>query len=321
MVDRLRVIFFGTPAFALPTLEAIHRSRHPLAAVVTQPDRPRGRGHRLTPSPVKARALALGVPVLQPEQLRDDPFPAAIAALEADIGVVAAYGKILPKGLLDTPRLGMINVHASLLPRWRGAAPVHRAVLAGDRETGVTIMRMVPALDAGPVMARTIAAIGPNETSAELEARLAVLGAALLVDVLDRLAGGAIPEVPQDESAVTYASRLERREREVDWTQPAARVHDRIRGLQPWPLAAARLHDLRLLLIGSEIAVPSRTSSETPGTILAVEGGSLVVATGSGAVRLVRVQPEGRPPMAVRDFLNGHPVRPGDRFEPLAPVP
>lgn len=318
MVNSLRVVFFGTPAFALPTLEAIQESHHSLAAVVTQPDRARGRGQRLTPSVVKTRAVEMGVPVLQPTRLRDEPFSAQISALQADIGVVAAYGRILPPPLIEMPRLGMVNVHASLLPRWRGAAPVHRAILAGDRETGVTIMRIVPALDAGPMMARGVVAIGPNETSAQLEARLAALGGPLLIETLSRLAEGPVPEEPQDESAVTYAARLERHEGEVAWAQPAARVHDRIRGLQPWPLAAARLHGHRLLLIGSEVAGESPDPSALPGTIIGLQGGAMIVATRPGAVRLVRIQPEGRPPMSVRAFLNGHPAQTGDRFEPVA---
>jgi methionyl-tRNA formyltransferase len=325
VVSALRVVFFGTPGFAVPSLDAIARSRHDLVAVVTQPDRPSGRGQRLTAGPVKIRAVELGVPVLQPLRLRDEPFPTDITALHAGIGVVAAYGKILPQWLLDTPRLGMINLHASLLPRWRGAAPVHRAILAGDRQTGVTIMRMVQTLDAGPMLARVPVAIEPDETSAALEMRLAVVGAPLLVETLDRLATGPVPGEPQDESLATYAPKLERHESQLDWAQPSARVHDRIRGLQPWPLAAARLNGRRVLLLGSgvaddvESARRSRASmaSVEPGAILAIEHGTLLVATGTGAVRLSRIQPEGRPAMSVRDFVNGHPVRPGDRFEPL----
>jgi methionyl-tRNA formyltransferase len=310
------VIFFGTPGFAVPTLDAIDESRHTLVAVVTQPDRPRGRGQHLVPSAVKARAIELGVPVLQPNRLREPSFLAEVVSFAPDVGVVAAYGRILPQSLLDAPRLGVINVHASLLPRWRGAAPVHRAILAGDRQTGVTIMRVVAALDAGPTIARAVLDIGPDETSAALETRLAAAGGPLLADTLDRMAAGPVKEVPQDESAVTYAARLERHESQMDWAQPAGRVHDRIRGLQPWPLAAARLHGRRVLLIQSDLATSS-SEPAPPGTITGVDEGTLVVATQPGAIRLVRIQPEGKPPMSVHDFLNGHPVRPGDRFEPL----
>jgi methionyl-tRNA formyltransferase len=220
----------------------------------------------------------------------------------------------------------MINVHASLLPRWRGAAPIHRAVLAGDRETGITIMRVVPALDAGDALARIVIPIGANETSAELEQRLAAAGAPLLVDTLDRLASGPIAGNPQDESLVTYAHRLERHESQIDWNRPAMVVHNQIRGLHPWPLAAAQLDGRRVLILRSEIVPdlpdgdavrPAGPAERTPGTIVAAEPGGLLVQTGVGCVRILRLQPEGKPAMSVRDFLNGRRVAVGDRFTPL----
>ena len=315
----LRVVFFGTPEFAVPTLTALLASSHPVAGVVTQPDRPRGRGQQLQPSPVKALALQHGVPVLQPSTFKDDSAVEAVRALAADLGVVAAYGRILPQRLLDVPRLGMINVHASLLPRWRGAAPVHRAVMAGDRTTGVTIMRVVLALDAGPMLAMRETVIGPTETSGDVEARLARIGGDLLVEVVDRLAVGPIDETKQDETLVTYAAKLEKHERAVDWSRSAQEIHDRIRGLQPWPVAAAMLHDQRLLLRASavESAAPAHAR---PGEIVSVESGALLVGTGAGVLRLLEVQAEGRPPASARDYLNGHRVAAGDRFMPL-PVP
>jgi methionyl-tRNA formyltransferase len=312
----LRIVFFGTPVFAQASLEALADSTHPIAAVVTQPDRPRGRGHKIQPAAVKRWAERRGVPVLQPDRLRDDGFRMAVAGLEADLGVVAAYGKLLPPWLLELPRLGTINVHASLLPRWRGAAPIHRAVIAGDRETGVTIMRVVAALDAGPMLSRTVVPIEANETSVELEARLATAGGRLLVETVDRMAAGPVQEVAQDESGVTYASRLERHESRIDWQQPAAVVHNLIRGLQPWPLAAAIYRGRRVLLLGSAVVHEGSASGE-PGAIVAVHRDAIDVAADPGVVRLTTVQLEGRPPVAVRAFLNGHPVAVGDRLEPL----
>ena len=312
----LRVVFFGTPGFAVPTLDRLLQSPHHVTAVVTQPDRPRGRGQKITPSPVKAVALSHRVEVLQPETLKDAGFFDRLTELAPDLGVVAAYGKLLPQALLDLPRLGMINVHASLLPRWRGAAPVHRAILAGDPVTGISIMRIVRALDAGPVLSQTETEIGADETSDELEARLASLGAASLLAVTDQLASGPIGEQPQDERLVTYAPRLERQESQIDWARAARDVHNHIRGLHPWPLAAARLHTRRVLLRRSTTPDQSGASG-APGTILAIDPDALRVATGDGTVRLIEIQPEGRPPMSVRAFVSGHPVRAGDRFEPV----
>ena len=311
----LRVVFFGTPAFAVPTLERLLGSPHQVVAVVTQPDRPRGRGHRITPSPVKALALSHNREILQPEKSKDATFLERLRDIDPDLGVVAAYGKLLPQVLLDLPRLGMINVHASLLPRWRGAAPVHRAILAGDPTSGISIMRIVQALDAGPVLSRAAVEIGADETSQQLEERLAVLGADLLVSMVERLAAGSVTEEPQDERLVTHAPRLERQESRIDWTRTAWEVHNQIRGLQPWPLAAARLHNRRVLLRRSTMPVTDDLRG-TPGTILAVEPEALRIATGRGSVRLLEIQPEGRSPMSVRAFLSGHATRAGDRFEP-----
>jgi methionyl-tRNA formyltransferase len=308
----LRVAFFGTPGFAVPTLAAIARSAHTLVGVVTQPDRARGRGQKIQFGAVKTAALAEGVPILQPERLRDESFLAAFDALRCDVAVVAAYGKLLPQLLLDRPRLGLINVHASLLPRWRGAAPIHRAMLAGDEETGVTIMRVVLALDAGPMLARTRVPIDPNETSVSLEARLAAVGAPMTVESLDALEHGRAIEEPQDVSLATYATRLERADSRVDWQRTSRQIHDQIRGLHPWPLAEAYLGALRLRLVASARPAPAPARrAEPPGTIVAASRTSLVVATGDAVVELTRVQPEGRPVMAVGDFINGHPVTVG----------
>jgi methionyl-tRNA formyltransferase len=315
MVDAppLRVVFLGTPQFAVPTLDALLGSRHAVVAAVTQPDRPRGRGQHVTDAPVKARAVAAGIPVLQPDRLSDPAFLASFRMLDADLGVVAAYGKILPESLIATPRLGMINVHASLLPRFRGAAPIHHAVMAGDAETGVTIMRVVKALDAGPMMAAATRPIGPDETSEEIEHEIAHLGAALLVKVADDLAAGIATETPQDDSASTYAPRLTKDDGIVDWHRDAAALHNQIRGLHPWPHAFSFIDGKRYILIRSALAGPLAAAAE-PGTIVDASGDSLVVATGAGGLRLLQLQPEGKRPLSAREFLAGHPVRAGARF-------
>jgi methionyl-tRNA formyltransferase len=311
-----RVVFFGTPTFAVPSLSALLESADQVVGVVTQPDRPRGRGQQVRPEAVKLIAQARGLRILQPEKLREDAFLSAFQALEPDIAVVAAYGRILPTRLLNLPRLGFINVHASLLPRWRGAAPVHRAILAGDHRTGVTIMRVVPALDAGPTLASETVDIGPDETSAELEARLASAGAKLLVATMSRMGEGPLVETPQDERLVTYAKRLERAESRLDFAGPAASIHDQIRGLQPWPLAAALLNGRRVLFHRSQI-VSDILDAGSPGTVSAIEPDGIVVATRPGAVRILELQAEGRQPLAAAAFVPGARLVPGSRFHPL----
>lgn len=309
--ERFRIVFFGTPEFAVPSLDALLASRYRVVAVVTQPDRPRGRGHKTTAAPVKARAMAAGLPVLQPERLRDDAFLDALKRVDADLGVVAAYGKILTDAVLAVPRLGMINVHASLLPRYRGAAPVHRAIIAGERETGVTIMRVVKALDAGPMLMKVARAIGPDETSEDVERDLGQLGADLLVTTVNALAAGEVRETPQDDQAATYAHRLTKDDGVVDWKSSAKQIHDLVRGLHPWPHAFTFLHDARFILLK---ATPSGDASGEPGTILEAAGDKLVVATGRGSLEILQIQAEGKRPMTTREFLAGHQLRHGDRF-------
>ena len=311
----LRIVFLGTPAFAVPTLDALLGSRHRVVAVLTRPDRPRGRGQRMFDAPVKARAAAAGIPVLQPDRLRDPVVVESLAALRADLGVVAAYGAMLPESVISAPRLGTINVHASLLPRYRGAAPVHRAIIAGERETGVTIMRIVKRLDAGPMLASVTRSIGREETSVDVERDLAHLGATLLVEIADGLAEGSVAETPQDEDAATYAPRVTKDDGAIDWSWPAARIHDLIRGLHPWPHAFSFLDGRRFILIASA-ADGLTASSDAPGTIVESEGDRLVVATGNGALRLLQIQPEGKRSMSVRDFLAGHRTARGARFSP-----
>jgi methionyl-tRNA formyltransferase len=254
------------------------------------------------------------VPLLQPPSVKTREFAAELGLLNAHIAVVAAYGQILTEQLLAIPRLGMINVHASLLPRYRGAAPIHRAIIAGEPSTGVTIMRMVRALDAGPMIAAEHVAIGQDDTSVELEDRLARLGAGLLVRALDDIAAGRARETPQDDSAATYAPRLSKDDSRVDWHRPALEIHNLIRGLHPWPHAVTFAGGGRLILHRSR---PSgATSAQAPGTILEAAGDRLSIATADGALDLLEIQAEGKRPMRVREFLAGHPLTPGTRLQP-----
>jgi len=318
MVDHgsLRIVFFGTPAFAVPTLEALLGSRHSVVAAVTQPDRPRGRGQKTSDTPVKACAASAGLQILQPDTLKDGSFAAVLTALDADLGVVAAYGKILTDAVLRAPRLGMLNVHASLLPRYRGAAPIHRAVMAGERETGITIMRVVKALDAGPMLAAARRPIGPDETSDEVERDLARIGAGLLVATIERLLEGGLAEVEQVESEATYARRLTKDDGLVDWALPAERIHNLIRGLHPWPHAFTLLDRKRYILLRSTAS--SEGADAPPGTIIEADGGRLRVAAGSGVVSVLELQAEGKRPMSAREFLAGHPLQTGAVFRPPA---
>jgi methionyl-tRNA formyltransferase len=308
----LRVVFLGTPVFAVPTLDAILASRHQVAGVVTQPDRPSGRGQKTTAAPVKARALERGLPVLQPSALKDPAFVTELSSLRADIGVVAAYGKILTETVLAVPPLGMINVHASLLPRYRGAAPIHRAVIAGERETGITIMRVVKALDAGPMLAKAARAIGGDETSVDVERDLSQIGARLLVQALDRLADGAVDGTAQDDGAATYAPRLTKEDGLIDWAQPPTRVHDLVRGLHPWPHAYTFLRGRRFILLRT--IASDEPAASPPGCIITATGDELRVAAAQGSVLITEIQAEGKRPMAAREFLAGHRLIPGDCF-------
>jgi methionyl-tRNA formyltransferase len=306
-------VFFGTPQFAVPSLEHLIASRHQVVGVVTQPDRPRGRGQKVTEAPVKMTAVEHGLPVYQPARLRDPDVTETLGRWAPDLGVVAAYGKILPEDVLNFPRLGMINVHASLLPKYRGAAPVQRAVMSGETETGITIMRMVKALDAGGMFATATRSIDPHDTSDVVERDLAGIGAVLLLRVIDDIVAGRAVEEPQDESRSTYASKVTKEEGIVDWTRSAIEIHNRVRGLYPWPHASSYLDNERLILLRSQ--VESRQTSEEPGTIIDSSGGILRVATGRGGCLVItELQPEGRRAMRTRDYLAGHPIQPGARF-------
>ncbi|MGE0705234.1 MAG: methionyl-tRNA formyltransferase [Vicinamibacterales bacterium] len=315
MTERaLRIVFFGTPGFARVTLDAILESRHPVVGVVTQPDRPRGRGQRSSDAPVKARAVEKSLPILQPVRLKAPEFLHALAAFEADLGVVAAYGRLLPDSALQTPPMGMVNVHASLLPRYRGAAPIHRAVIAGETETGVTIMRVVKALDAGPMLASARLPIAPHATSEDVEAHLARLGAMLLLKTLDDLAAGVASETPQDDTQATYAPPLRKDEGLIDWSRSAGDIHNLIRGLHPWPHAFTFVGGHRIIIRKSIPITTGEHGNRPAGIIVTADREGLVAATGDGLLRLVEVQPEGKRPMPIRDFLAGHRLVAGDRL-------
>jgi len=315
VVTPLRIVVLGTPAFAVPTLDRLAASPHAVVGVITQPDRPVGRGHRVQPGAVKLAALAHGLPVCQPDTLRDAAVDTQLRAWAPDLGVVAAYGRIIPERLITLPRLGMINVHASLLPRYRGASPIHRAVMAGDANTGVTIMRVVKELDAGGMFAHVSRPIGPDDTSESVEADLARLGAALLLTVVEALAEGRAHEAPQDTALATYAPRLTKQDGLIDWSRPARTLHNQVRGLHPWPLASTVVGGRRLILTRTRV-VPLAAPAE-PGTIVAAQADRLEFAAGDGcALAVEELQPEGRRRMPVRDFLAGHPLATGMRADP-----
>lgn len=303
----MRLVVMGTPEFAVPTLDAVHAAGHEIAAVYAQPPRPAGRGKRPRPGAVQARAEALGLAVRTPVSLRDPGARAALAALGAEAAVVAAYGLILPQAVLDLFPKGCWNVHGSLLPRWRGAAPVQRAIMAGDAATGVCIMRMEAGLDTGPVALRAEVPIGPEDTAGDLAARLAALGAGLMAEALARLAAGALPVEAQPEAGVTYAAKIDKAEAEVDWTEPAEVVDRRIRGLSPAPGAWTRIGGERVKLLMSRV----EDGAGPPGEAL---DEALRVACGTGAVRLTRVQREGRAAAPAAEVLRGFPVPAGTRL-------
>jgi methionyl-tRNA formyltransferase len=264
-------------------------------------------------SPVKALAVARGLPLLQPTRLKDPAFAAALRAWNPDIGVVAAYGKLIPDEILALPRLGMINVHASLLPKYRGAAPIQRAIIDGEAVTGVTIMRVETLLDAGAMLAKVTRPIGPDDTSDVVERDLATLGADLLLDVLEQLAAGTTQEERQDFMLATFAPRLTKEEGAVDWTLPALYVHNRVRGLHPWPHASTHLDGARVILLKTRVE-PGTTTAE-PGTIVDVTTDAIQVATGhEGVIAIEQLQPEGRRPMSAREFAAGRRLKPGMKF-------
>lgn len=308
----LRAAFMGSPDFAVPSLHAVAKTCD-LRAVVCQPDRPAGRGRKLRPPAVKVAAEPMGVPIHQPSKMRDGTLRDALAQYDLDLIVVTAFGRILPKDILDLPRLGCINVHASLLPRWRGAAPIQRAVLAGDPTTGVAIMRMEEGLDTGPVYRMVETPIEPHETSGMLFERLAVLGGDVLAETLTGVnEQGALGEpTPQDDALATHAAMLSKAEGKVDWSWSEKRVIDHVRGMDPWPNAFTARGDLVMKLY--QVSASDRGSGE-PGTVLAVDAQGMHVACGSGAICIGEVQPAGKRRMTPEAYASGRPFAPGERL-------
>jgi methionyl-tRNA formyltransferase len=297
----VRVVFMGTPDFAVPALHAVHEAGHEIACVYTQPPRPAGRGKKLMPSPVQIEAERLGVPVRSPVSLRGAEAQEAFAALDADVAVVAAYGLILPQAVLDAPRHGCLNIHASLLPRWRGAAPIHRAVMAGDAVTGVTIMQMEAGLDTGPMLHKVAVPVG-RKTTGELFGELGAVGSAAMVEVLADLS--AFPPQVQDDAAAIYAPKIDKAEGKIDWAAPAETIERLVRGLAPFPGAWFELEGERVKLLLAEVV----DGEGAPGAVLDED---FTIACGNGAIRPLRLQRAGKPAMARDEFLRGRAVAAG----------
>ncbi len=307
----MRVAYAGTPEFAATALQAILRAGYTVPLVLTQPDRPAGRGMALQPSPVKKLALQHGLSLHQPDTLKTPEARQPLIDAQADVLVVAAYGLILPQAALDIPRLGCLNIHASLLPRWRGAAPIQRALQAGDHDTGITIMQMESGLDTGPVVLMERLAISADDTAQTLHAKLATLGAQLIVTALDKLARGELQATPQPEKGVTYAAKIDKREAELDWCKPAVELERSLRAFNPFPGAVAHLNGTPIKLWAARM-VDMRGE---PGTVLDVSVTGITVACGDGALQLTLLQKPGGKRLPAADFLHGFPVAPGVRFE------
>jgi len=303
----MRLVFMGTPEFAVAPLRALLAAGHDIAAAYSQPPRPAGRGNKLTPSPVQRLAEAAGIPVRHPVSLRGTKEQTDFAALNADAAVVVAYGLLLPKAVLAAPRLGCFNLHASLLPRWRGAAPIHRAIMAGDAETGIAVMGMEAGLDTGPVYLERRIAIGRRAATAELHDTLAALGAEMIVEALPGIAAGTLRPRPQAAEGITYAHKIDKAEGRIDWTRPAAELDRLVRALGAAPGCWFELAGERIKLLAAEPVA----GQDTPGTLL---GDALIVACGTGGLRLLRLQRPGKAPVDARAFLNGTPLARGARL-------
>ena len=306
MTQPLRIVFAGTPDFAVPPLDALHAAGHRLVAAYTQPDRPAGRGQSLASSPVKQRALQLGIAVEQPASLKSDEAVARLRELAPDLMVVVAYGLILPPAVLDVPRHGCWNIHASLLPRWRGAAPIQRAILAGDEATGITIMQMDAGLDTGPMLLTRRTPIGPREHGGSLHDRLAGLGAEAIVAAIAGWQAGQVAAQPQPGDGATYAAKIRKDEARIDWAQPAVVIDRQVRAFNPWPVAETTWAGKQLRVWQAEPDPAELREGASPGAVIESAAGRLVVATGAGALRLAQVQLAGKRAMPAAEFLNAH---------------
>ena len=314
----MKILFMGTPEFAVYSLKAMVEAGMNVAAVVTQPDQPKGRGYVLTPPPVKVYAQARGIPVYQPETLKNGAFDETLKAIAPDLVVVTAYGKILPKSLLELPKHGCVNVHGSLLPEYRGAAPMQRAIMDGRSETGITTMLMDEGLDTGDMLLQSRVAIGENDDFETVHDRMGEAGAEVLIRTIREIERGTARPIPQDGSKATYAAKITKEDCAINFSEPAKRIHDRIRGLSPIPLAFTRLPDGKLLKIAASEVAAREGQTAAPGTVLSLEGGAITVACGAGAVRLLEVLPEGKPRMSAAAFINGRRIAVGDRMRPAS---
>jgi methionyl-tRNA formyltransferase len=304
MTNRPRIAFAGTPEFSVAALDALHAAGHRIVAVYTQPDRPAGRGRTLSTSPVKRRAMELGLHVEQPATLKSPESAAGLASHDPDLMVVVAYGLILPQSILDVPRLGCLNIHASLLPRWRGAAPIQRAILAGDTRTGVTIMKMDAGLDTGPMLLVRSLEIGENENAGSLHDRLAVLGAEAIVAAIDSWTAGTVMPIVQPPDGATYAAKISKEEAVIDWSRTAGEISRQVRAFNPWPVAETRWKGQQLRIWAAEPR--SGGPSAVPGTVVEAAGGRLAVSAGSGSLEIQRLQLAGRNATSAAEFLNAH---------------
>lgn len=306
----MKIVFMGTPDFAVPSLEGLAEAGHEICGVFTQPDKPKNRGMKLQQSPVKQRALELGLTVYQPSKMRDGEAFGILRELKPDLIAVAAYGKILPPDILELPPLGCVNVHSSLLPKYRGAAPINWAILNGEDETGVTIMKMAEGMDTGDVLAQSKTPIDINENAAQLFGRLADMGGSLLVKTVRELETGNVRPVPQDEALATHAPMLSRELSPMDWGKSARQLHDQVRGLYPWPAATAVVDGVRCKVLRT--ALTGESAGEMPGTVVQADKRGLKLACGDGGVlEILELQPDGKKAMAASAFLLGHPVPAG----------
>lgn len=308
-----KIVFMGTPAFSAPILKMLAEEGYDIVSVVTQPDRPVGRKKILTPTPVKEQALELGLPVYQPEKLKDPEQAQKILDLKPDLIVTAAFGQILPTSVLEAPKLGAINVHASLLPEYRGGAPIHQAIIDGKKETGVTIMYMVDRLDAGDIISQKSVPIEETDHTGSMFEKLSVAGMELLKATLPSIIDGTNARIPQDEERVTFARNISREQERIDWNKSAREIYNQVRGLHPWPVAFTTLADANVKLWWTEIADSQKTGA--PGEIIELTKDAIIVQTGEGTLAIKELQPAGKKRMTAEDYLRGPKLQAGDRFE------